>query len=40
MDDALINVVDDEEEYPAIARLIEFGKQKSYVTIDSAQILE
>jgi len=34
MDDALINVVDDEEEYPAIARLIEFGKQKSYVTID------
>ncbi|MCE1253305.1 MAG: sigma-70 family RNA polymerase sigma factor [Anaerolineae bacterium] len=34
MDDALINIVDDEEEYPAIARLIEFGKQKSYVTID------
>ena len=34
MDDALINVVDDEEEYPAIARLIEFGRQKSYVTID------
>ena len=34
MDDALINVVDDDEEYPAIARLIEFGRQKSYVTID------
>ena len=34
MDDALINVVEDEEEYPAIARLIELGRQKSYVTID------
>ncbi|MDR3575158.1 MAG: sigma-70 family RNA polymerase sigma factor [Anaerolineaceae bacterium] len=36
MDDELINVVDDdeEEEYPAIARLIELGRQKSYVTID------
>ncbi len=33
-DDALINVVEDEEEYPAIARLIELGRQKSYVTID------
>jgi RNA polymerase primary sigma factor len=34
MEDALINVVDDEEEYPVIARLIELGRQKSYVTID------
>jgi RNA polymerase primary sigma factor len=35
MDNPLINVVDEEEdEYPAIARLIELGRQKSYVTID------
>jgi len=36
MDDPLLmNVVEDEdEEYPAIARLIELGRQKSYVTID------
>jgi RNA polymerase primary sigma factor len=34
MDDVLINVAEDEEEYPAIARLIELGRQKSYVTID------
>ena len=34
MDDVLINVVDEDEEYPAIARLIELGRQKSYVTID------
>ena len=35
MDNPLINVVDEEdEEFPAIARLIEFGRQKSYVTID------
>jgi RNA polymerase primary sigma factor len=34
MDDALINVVDDEEEFPTLARLIDFGRQKSYVTID------
>jgi len=36
MDDPLIiNVVDDEdEEYSAIARLIELGHQKSFVTID------
>ncbi len=35
MEDELINVVDDEEEeYPAIARLIELGRQKTYVTID------
>ena len=33
MDDELINVVD-EEEYPALARLIELGRQKTYVTID------
>jgi RNA polymerase primary sigma factor len=34
MDDELITVVDDEEEYSAIARLIELGRQKGYVTID------
>lgn len=35
MDNPLLNVVDEEdEEYPAVARLIEFGRQKSYVTID------
>ena len=35
MENPLINVVDDEdEEYPAIARLIELGRQKSFVTID------
>ena len=28
------SIVDDEEEYSAIARLIEFGRQKTYVTID------
>lgn len=35
MDDPLINVVEEEdEEYPAIARLIEIGRQKTFVTID------
>lgn len=36
MDDPIINniVDEEEEEYPAIARLIELGRQKSYVTID------
>lgn len=35
MDDMIINAVEEEEdEYPAIARLIELGRQKSYVTID------
>lgn len=35
MDNPLLNVVDEEdEEYPAVARLIDFGRQKSYVTID------
>lgn len=34
MDNALLNVVDEDEEYPAIARLLELGRQKSYVTID------
>jgi len=36
--DNFLNVVDDDNEeineYPAIARLIELGRQKSYVTID------
>lgn len=31
----IINIIDDDdEEYPAIARLIELGRQKTYVTID------
>jgi RNA polymerase primary sigma factor len=34
MNDVILNVVDEDEEYPAIARLIELGRQKSYVTID------
>lgn len=35
MDKPIISLIDDEdEEYPAIARLIELGRQKSYVTID------
>jgi RNA polymerase primary sigma factor len=36
MDDIVINVVeeDEDEEYSAIARLIELGRTKSYVTID------
>ena len=35
IDKPIINLIDDEdEEYPAIARLIELGRQKSYVTID------
>jgi RNA polymerase primary sigma factor len=34
MDVDKILVADDEEEYPAIARLIELGRQKSYVTLD------
>src|SRR5512147_1733107 len=35
IDDELINeIADPEEEHPAVARLIEIGRQKSYVTID------
>jgi RNA polymerase primary sigma factor len=35
MDNPLIHIVDDDDdEFPAIARLIEVGRQKSYVTID------
>jgi RNA polymerase primary sigma factor len=34
MNVAKILIADDEEEYPAIARLIELGRQKSYVTLD------
>lgn len=36
IDDELLQAIDDrdEEEHPAIARLIELGRQKSYVTID------
>jgi RNA polymerase primary sigma factor len=35
MEEPIINLVEDEdEEYPALARLIELGRQKKYVTID------
>jgi RNA polymerase primary sigma factor len=36
IDEDLLNAIADreEDEHPAIARLIEFGRQKSYVTID------
>lgn len=34
MDKPIINIEDEDEDYPAIARLIELGRQKSYVTID------
>ncbi len=34
MDKPLIPIDDDDEDYPAIARLIELGRQKSYVMID------
>src|SRR5512143_3205545 len=34
MDVEKILIADEEEEFPAIARLIELGRQKSYVTID------
>ncbi|HAX69728.1 MAG TPA: RNA polymerase subunit sigma, partial [Anaerolineae bacterium] len=34
MDVEKILIGDDEEEFPAIARLIELGRQKSYVTLD------
>ncbi|MGE5222679.1 MAG: sigma-70 family RNA polymerase sigma factor, partial [Omnitrophica WOR_2 bacterium] len=35
IDDELLNTIEDhEEEHPAVARLIEMGRQKSYITID------
>ena len=36
IDEELLNAIEGREndEHPAIARLIEFGRQKSYVTID------
>jgi RNA polymerase primary sigma factor len=35
IDDELINAIANrEEEHPALARLIELGRQKSFVTID------
>jgi len=34
MDVEKILIADEEEEFPAIARLIELGRQKSYVTLD------
>ena len=34
IDEELINDIDEQEDHPAIARLIELGRQKTYVTID------
>jgi len=34
MDMEKLLIADDEEEFPAIARLVELGRQKSYVTLD------
>jgi RNA polymerase primary sigma factor len=34
IDDELLNSMEEPDEHPAIARLIELGRQKSYVTID------
>jgi RNA polymerase primary sigma factor len=34
IDEELLNDIEDQEEHPAIARLIELGRQKSFVTID------
>ncbi len=34
MDKPIIPIDDDDEDYPAIARLIELGRQKTYITID------
>ena len=39
MDVDKILIVDEEEEFPAIARLIELGRQKSYVTLDDILIV-
>ena len=34
MDKPIISLIDDDDDFPAITRLIELGRQKSYVTID------
>jgi RNA polymerase primary sigma factor len=34
IDEELLNAIENQEEHPALARLIEIGRQKSYVTID------
>lgn len=34
MDKPIIPIDDEDEDYPAIARLIELGRQKTYITID------
>ncbi len=34
IDDELLKGIEEPDEHPAIARLIELGRQKSYVTID------
>ncbi len=40
IDEDLLNAISDrdEDEHPAIARLVEFGRQKTYVTIDDILI--
>jgi RNA polymerase primary sigma factor len=34
IDEELLSAIENHEENPALARLIEIGRQKSYVTID------
>ena len=34
IDEELLNEIEGQDEHPAIARLIELGRQKSFVTID------
>ena len=34
IDEEMLNDIDEQEEHPAIARLIELGRQKTFVTID------
>ncbi len=34
IDEALLNKIEDQDVHPAIARLVELGRQKSFVTID------
>ena len=34
MDKPIISLIDDDDDFPAIARLIELGRHKTYVTID------
>ena len=34
IDEELLNDIEEQDEHPAIARLIDLGRQKSFVTID------